>query len=576
MLDRSDRDATHPGAARHSGPAARPHGTAEAAGPRRRRRLFPSPSLTRRILAINLLVLAVPLGGFAFLGEYRAGLIEAELEALRVQGRIFAGAVAGGAVFTAPGFGQRVDPRVGGQILLRLVEPMGMRARLFDPEGELIADTRLLAAPRGIVRIEELPAPDAGERGLLDSVAGAIDDVLPGGPDLPPYVESRPSSISDYPEAVAALEGLIASVARRNHGSIVLSVAVPVQRYRQVVGALMLTSGGEGIERAMHAVRLDILRISAVALAVTILLSLYLAATIARPLQRLAAAAERVRRGFGQGVEIPDFTHRNDEVGELSRDLRAMTSALRARMDAIERFAADVAHEIKNPLTSLRSAVETVARVDDPAQQRQLMRIIVDDVGRLDRLISDISDASRLDAELAREQAEKVDIARLLATLIEVFEATLPAGAARLDLDLPTGAAPGALAVQAIEERIGQVFRNVIVNALSFSPPGGVITVVARRATGGDGRDAVRVTIDDEGPGMPEANLDSIFRRFYSDRPTSGPGADGGRFGTHSGLGLSISRQIVEAFGGTVRAENRRHPDGRIAGARFVVELPAA
>ncbi|MBM3561162.1 MAG: hypothetical protein FJX53_15080, partial [Alphaproteobacteria bacterium] len=191
---------------------------AGATGQRRRRPLFPSRSLTRRILAINLLVLAVPLGGFAFLGDYRAGLIEAELEALRVQGRIFAGAVAGGAVFTAPGLGQRIDYRIGGQILLRLVEPTSLRARLFDPEGELIADTRLLGAPRGIVRIEELPSLEAAERSIVARLVATIERVLPGGPELPAYVESRPPTITDYPEAVAALDGLIVSAARRNQG----------------------------------------------------------------------------------------------------------------------------------------------------------------------------------------------------------------------------------------------------------------------------------------------------------------------------------------------------------------------
>jgi two-component system sensor histidine kinase ChvG len=351
----------------------------------------------------------------------------------------------------------------------------------------------------------------------------------------------------------------------------VISVAVPVQRYRQVVGALMLSTGGEEVEAAMRAIRLDILQVFAVALGVTVLLSLYLAGTIARPINRLAAAAERVRAGRGRHVEIPDFTGRRDEIGNLSRDLRAMTDALWQRMDAIERFAADVAHEIKNPLTSLRSAVETVARVNDPGQQKQLMSIIVDDVHRLDRLISDISDASRLDAELSRDVLVAVDVREVLAALTEIERAAATGDGPTIELQLPDGAD---LTVCASEGRLGQVYRNVIVNAQSFSPAAGRIGVRAERIAGGGG-DVIVVSVEDEGPGIPEGNLESIFERFYSDRPIKGPDGKVEKFGTHSGLGLSISRQIVEAANGRIWAENRRRADGAVCGARFIVELPA-
>ncbi len=248
-----------------------------------------------------------------------------------------------------------------------------------------------------------------------------------------------------------------------------------------------------------------------------------------------------------------------------------MTDALWQRMDAIERFAADVAHEIKNPLTSLRSAVETVARVDDPEQQKRLMSIIVDDVHRLDRLISDISDASRLDAELSRDMPTEVDVRQLLVALTDIERAAAADGRPAVELQL----APGAdLTVCAAEGRLGQVFRNVIANAKSFSPPDGRIAVRAERLARADG-DVIMVSVEDDGPGIPEENLESIFERFYSDRPVAGPDGKGEKFGTHSGLGLSISRQIVEAADGEIRAENRRQADGNVAGARFVVELPA-
>jgi two-component system sensor histidine kinase ChvG len=242
-----------------------------------------------------------------------------------------------------------------------------------------------------------------------------------------------------------------------------------------------------------------------------------------------------------------------------------MTQALWKRLDAIERFAADVSHEIKNPLTSLKSAVETAARVKDPEQQRKLMAIIVDDVARIDRLISDISSASRLDAELSRAEAAPVDIAQLLTALVDLHHATAGAEGPRLRLEL--GAAAGAgrrgLIVQGLEDRLGQVFRNVIANAVSFSPPGGAIRIAASRLGG-----TVEARIEDEGPGIPDGGLEHIFERFYSARP------EGEKFGTHSGLGLSISKQIVEAHGGTIRAENRGDAGGEVAGARFIIRLP--
>jgi two-component system sensor histidine kinase ChvG len=263
-------------------------------------------------------------------------------------------------------------------------------------------------------------------------------------------------------------------------------------------------------------------------------------------------------------MAIPDFTGRGDEIGDLSAALREMTSALWERLDAIERFAADVAHEIKNPLTSLRSAVETAVRIQDPEKQRRLLGIVLEDVQRLDRLISDISDASRLDAELSRVEPGPVEIGRMLRALADVQEAAATETSPRLLLALPEGD-DGGLAVSGIEGRLVQVFRNLLANAISFSPPGGTIRIAAQR----DGSTAL-VTIEDDGPGIPEGKLEAIFERFYSERPS------GEKFGTHSGLGLSISKQIVEAHRGLIRVENRRDVDGTVLGARFIVRLPLA
>jgi len=297
-----------------------------------------------------------------------------------------------------------------------------------------------------------------------------------------------------------------------------------------------------------------------------VLLSLYLAGAIGRPIKRLAQAAERLKMGRGRNDEIPDFTGRHDEIGDLSLALREMTSALRDRMDAIERFAADVAHELKNPLSSLSSAVETVGRVSDPAQQRRLLGIIREDVTRLDRLISDISNASRLDAELSRDETQPVELWTLLSTLAEIHrqsnETRKDAARAPVEvkLDVPKG-----LVVRGSESRLGQVFQNLISNAVSFSPPGGTVRVAAGRHSM-----TAKITVEDDGPGIPAGKLEAIFGRFYSERPA------GEAFGTHSGLGLSIAKQIVESLGGRIFAENRGDSFGPVKGARFTVQLPLA
>ena len=540
-----------------------------AAAPRRRRRRRLSP-LTRRILAVNVLALGLLGLGLLYLGEYQQSLIGAQLDALRTQGQVFAAALGEGAVIDSLGEGEQLLPALGRQMMQRLVEPTHTRARLFDANGRLIADSRVLEGPGGMVQIRELPPP--GEEGPLRQLANAVYNWvvarLPGQRAYPAYRERAQQSAADDAEVEKALGGDIASAVRaeREGGSLLtLSVAVPVQRYKQVLGVVMLSSDSTEIDQAVRGVRFEILKVFLIALGVTVLLSIYLAGTIGRPIRRLAAAAERVRRGHGRQVLIPDFTGRGDEIGDLSGAFREMTAALWARMDAIEHFAADVAHEIKNPLTSLRSAVETAARVDDPQKQRRLLSVVLEDVQRLDRLITDISDASRLDAELSRVELEPVMIGRMLETLVDVHQAAADERAPRLILSLPgpVGTSAGDLTVLGIEGRLVQVFRNLIVNALSFSPPGAAIYIAAERSG-----DFVVITIEDEGPGIPEGKLEAIFERFYSERPA------GEKFGTHSGLGLSISKQIVEAHRGSIRAENRRDVDGSTMGARFIVRLP--
>jgi two-component system sensor histidine kinase ChvG len=528
---------------------------------RRRRRRLISP-LTRRILALNVLVLMVPVLGLMHLDQYRQSLIAAELDALRTQGRAFALSLGSTAVVGTQFGNEQLLPEMARHLMRVLLIDSGVRARIFARSGKLLGDSFVLAGPGGLVQVVELPALRGGS--LLDAFERYLDRAinwLPFSEEPPRYREARIQQAAHYPEVERALLGESPGVVRADRrGHLVLSVAVPVQRYRQVLGALMLSRGGAAVERAVRARRVDILVVFAVALAVTVLLSIYLAGTIARPVARLAEAAERVRTGKGRRVEIPDFGRRRDEIGELSGALRDMTEALWTRLDAIESFAADVAHEIKNPLTSLRSAVETVSRVEDPEQQRKLMSIILDDVQRLDRLISDISDASRLDAELSRARTQPVDLARLLSALAEAHQATADEGGPKLRFETRGGVS---LVVQGIEERLGQVLRNLINNAATFSPPDGIIELAVWREDSW-----AMISVSDSGPGIPESALGAIFDRFYTERPKSE------KFGTHSGLGLSISKQIVEAHGGGIRAENRHDGTGAVIGARLVIRLP--
>ncbi|MAF96198.1 MAG: histidine kinase [Rhodospirillaceae bacterium] len=521
--------------------------------------------LTRRILTVNVIALGVLVSGILFLGEYRRNLIDAELKSLGVQAEMFAAALGEGAVTPRSPSSQQLVSEISNQIVRRLVETTGTRARLFSNNGSLIADSRRLVGPGGLIQIEALPPPGA-ESGVLPAVLEVYDRLmrrLTVQETLQVYHEKSRQHARDYPEVVKALLGERAHMVRNTGGGrLILSVAMPVQRYKHVLGALMLTRGSHAIDSALLEVRLDILKIFAVALGVTVLLSMYLAGTIVRPVRRLAAAAERVRRDHGRQQTIPDFAGRNDEIGDLAESLSEMTEALWLRMDAIESFAADVAHEIKNPLTSLRSAVETTARLKDPEQQRKLMVIIQEDVSRLDRLISDISDASRLDAELSRAETEPVDIGAMLAILVEVHDDTTEGGP-RTRLENTAGDS-GPLMVDGIESRLAQVFRNLLTNARSFSPGEGAITITTSRENGW-----IVVDIDDDGPGIPAGKEEAIFKRFYTQRRKLE------KFGTHSGLGLSISRQIIDAHGGRLFAANRTGPSGEVLGARFSVRLPA-
>lgn len=554
-----------------------------------------SSSLTRRIILLNLAGLVALLVGFLYLNQFREGLIEARVQSLLTQGEIIAGAIASSATvetntitidpdkllqmqageterFTEENFSAlefSINPERVAPLLRRLVTPTRTRARIFDREGFLLLDSRTFYSRGDILRLELPPVVTDDTTSVIEQTWNSFRNLF-RRKKRPVLDEPGPPNGKSLPEVQQAFTGTQANAVRVNtRGETIVSVAVPIQRFRAVQGVLLLSTQEGDIDAIIASERFALLQVFLVAAAVMIVLSLFLAGAIAGPVRRLAEAAERVRWGAKSRQEIPDFTKRSDEIGHLSGALRDMTRALYNRIDAIESFAADVAHELKNPLTSLRSAVETLPLARSDESRQRLMSIIQHDVKRLDRLISDISDASRLDAELARADAEPVDLARLLEAVVSVASERRRPDDPLITLSVERSQkGRNEFLVLGHDSRLGQVFNNLIDNARSFSPSNETVRLTLRRR-----KNEVEILVDDSGPGIDPDALDRIFERFYTDRPEQG-------FGQNSGLGLSISRQIIEAHRGTIRAENRLGPpDGTgekpRLGARFIIRLPS-
>ncbi len=531
------------------------------------------PPLLQRILLVNALPLALLVAALLYLDQYQNGLLETAVSALREQARIYAGALGESAVRATDPDHPVLVPEFARPLLRRLTDPTpNAQAKLYGGDGQVIADSRVREAGGGAVATQPLPpAPERGQwQGTVEAIYDRLFSVLPYKEESLLETNSPAAGIDWQPDVKAELrvtgtdQGRDAApyIRRTSDNRLLVTVAEPVQRNRHTVGIIVLTREAREVDDSLLAVRTSILALFLIALVLTVMLSWYLSLTIARPILRLTDNAHDMREGRGRAGEVaPRLLARSDEVGELANALAESSHALWDRMDATERFAADVAHEIKNPLSSIRSAIETLRRIEDPAAQKRLLAIIAEDVVRLDRLISDISDASRVDAELSRTPTQPVNVVGILLLLAEIHDATREPGDTQLLVAAPTGP----LMVQAVEGRLVQVLRNLIGNAQSFSPANGRITLTARE-TGA----MVEIGVEDQGPGIPEAKLEHIFDRFYTERP------EGERFGTHSGLGLSICRQIVEALKGRISAENRRDEAGRIVGARFVVRLPKA
>ena len=554
-----------------------PDGSRIAAALRRKKfrpRLL-SP-LLRRILLVNALPLALLVAALLYLDQYQNGLLEAEVAALREQARIYAGALGESATSIEDPDNPKLVPEIARPLLYRLTEPSpDAQARLYGPDGTIVADSRTregAGSPAGADLL--LPAPENGP--FISAIARLYDKVmtlLPHDTRPPLHVDMTPGAAGiewqpDVREEVrldsaGRSREMPPYIRRTTDNRLLVTVAEPIERDRHTVGIILLTREAREVDHSLFTIRMSIIALFGLALALTVLLSWYLSLTIARPILRLADAAADMREGKGRIGTVPEsLLMRRDEVGVLATTLSESSQALWTRMDAIERFAADVAHEIKNPLSSIRSAIETLRRIEDPARQRQLLTIIAQDVMRLDRLISDVSDASRLDAELSRIVAEPVELLPILRALEELDQATRDEeNDPKLEIEAP----PEGIAVMAVEGRLVQVLRNLVGNAESFSPRRGHILLRAREAG-----TMVEISVEDEGPGIPEASLEHIFERFYSERPR------GEKFGQHSGLGLSISRQVIEALHGRISAENRRDEGGKVLGARLVVLLPKA
>jgi len=562
----------------------------------RARRIFEQlffSSLTRRIVILNLAALAALVVGIMYLNQFRDGLIDAKIDSLRTQGKIIAGAIAASATVDTNSIlidpeklmelqaGQSVTPRAESTddwnfpinpervapLLRRVIAPETTRARIYDRDANLLVDSRLLYSS-GQVLSYNLPPIAEDAPGWLERFSNWLTTKI-YGEDVPVDKEQLGGNGAVYPEVVKAMNGVTDARRRRNQqGELIVSVAVPIQRYHAVVGVLLLSTVGSDIDGIVRAERIAIFKVFAVVAAVLLILSLFLAYTIANPLRKLAAAADRVRHGTNQRVEIPNFSQRQDEVGHLSTSIKEMTEALYERIEAIERFAADVSHELKNPLTSLRSAVETLPLAKDDATKIRLFEIVQHDVRRLDRLISDIADASRLDAELAREAADPVDLVSLLENIVGAArEVRRNKVAAQIILDIKPLSGDKHYLVAGHDLRLGQVLSNLIENARSFIPKdNGLIRATMERK-----HQDIIITIEDNGPGIRADNIERIFERFYTDRP----GVEA--FGQNSGLGLSISRQIIEAHDGSLTAENIIDPNNpeNWLGARFKITLHA-
>lgn len=497
-------------------------------------------SLTSRILFVNVLPLVLLGGGVLYLDSYRKQLLDERFKLALVEAQITAEALAGATV-------QRQEA-----LLIQIGKEQRLRLRVYGPDGKLESDSFKLAPPSF-----DLPEPSEVDQGDFALRMDRWFDRVVGAPALPDYVDPETDDASAWPELVRAREESLTQIVLRDapDGTHVINAAAPVGLDGDT---LLLTRNPVDITESVRAARSSVAVIVLMFLLVSTLLSFFLAQTIVRPLRELVQAAVRVRQGRDRAVEVPRLPDRRDEIGMLARATSDMTAALRHRIDAVESFAADVAHEIKNPLASLRSATESLGKVDDPDLRKQLLDIAIHDVRRIDRLVTEISDASRIDAELSRAEFERIELDALVHNIVASREERGENDGRKVEIH----AYGGPFYVMGVAIRLERVIENLLDNAVSFSPQGGTITLSLSQSDG-----MIDIAVQDAGPGIPEEKREKVFHRFHSDRPAEED------FGNHSGLGLAIGRTIAEAHDGTLHAESR--PDGE-GGACLVLSIPPA
>lgn len=516
--------------------------------------------LTRKIIIFNLVTLSLLVTGIMFLSQSRASLIDLRKRTLQADATVLATSLEFQMDFS--GISDISEPALY-ETLEALAKPINSRAQLFSTDGYLITD--IGALPEVYGRETRRPAPNS------DSLGDILNDAWTRLAAV--FVQQPAPADENYLTAfrsAIAIRSMIAddstlATTMNEIQQLIVTVAVPVSHDGEMAGAIVLSTLGGEIDSFISSERQQILQVFLLAALTSVFLSVLLANTIGRPLRQLALAAKkgsvqqtgRINPGR---IDIPDLSMRPDEIGDLSRQLRNMTTALYDRIEANEAFAADVAHELKNPLTSLGSAVETLKLVKDDSARKRLMDIIRDDVNRMDRLVTDISNASRLDAELAIDEMSSIDIVKMLQNLVDHQKGL----AAETGVVLKGNLDPSTPHIIGLESRLAQVFVNLITNAVSFVPEGGGVTVSVSQQNDNE----VEIIVEDTGCGIPKENLEDVFKRFYSSRPEQ-------EFGNNSGLGLAISKQIVEAHGGGIWAENVYGDDQNTPkGARFTVLLP--
>lgn len=507
---------------------------------KRRTAWFGQLPLAHRILAVNLLTIVLLAFGVLYLDAFRNQLSEERVNLIRREAKMSASVLA------------RTPQQSRPAVLEALALESDSRIRVYGPDGTRVLDSWDLTGPTYRLR-------DPTEQRWQKDAARAVDrafNALVGAKPLADFAEPANDTLAAWSEAIEAKSSGKTKTKARNAPDLtpVFSAAVPM---RQEI--LLLTANDRDFTRTVRSQRRSLFIAMGLAILLSVLLSLFLARTIARPLRRLALAAHRVRLGRAREVKVPRLPSRTDEIGLLARSVSDMSQSLRQRMDNIEHFAADVTHELKNPLASLRSALDGLDRVEDPELKAKLLAVAKDDVVRLDRLIGDISEAARTDAELARTKFEPVDLGLLIEQLVNSWEHRREKGDARIAFARPR---KDTTIILGDPNRLARAIDNIIDNAISFSPPGGLIEVAAARVG-----DTVRIRVDDEGPGVPEELREAIFNRFHSVRPESE------HFGRHTGLGLAIARAIVEGHDGEIDVQDR---DDAPSGARFTIRLPAA